>query len=86
MAYVMQMSDLGNGEKLRGLCRGSSDPVFVAADGQEELVVLNMTAYRNLYAKMQIYERLEEGEQDVKAGRESDAFEMLNRVSGGVRV
>ena len=86
MAYVMQMNELGNGEKLRGLCRESFDPVFVAADGQEELVVLNMSAYRNLYAKLQIYERLEEGERDVAAGRESDAFEMLDKVAGGVGV
>ena len=86
MAYVMQLNEIGNGEKLRGLCRGSSDPVFVAADGEEELVVLNMTTYRELYAKFQIYQRLEEGERDVAEGRESDAFEMLERVAGGVRV
>ena len=86
MAHTLQMNELANGEKLRVLCRGNSDPVFVTADGQEEFVILNMSAYRELYAKLQVYQRLDEGERDIAAGRESDAFEMLDRVIGGVRV
>ena len=39
-----------------------------------------------LLGKSKIYESLEEGEEDIAEGREYDAFEMLDRVSGGVCV
>ena len=86
MAFVMQMSEIGDGTKLRDLCGTGSDPVFVSSGDKEEFVVLNMNAYKELFAKLQVYQRLEEGERDIAAGKESDAFAMLERVFGGVHV
>ena len=86
MAYVMQMSELGDGTRLRDLCGAGSDPVFVSSGDKEEFVVLNMNSYKELFAKLQVYQRLEEGERDIAAGRESDAFAMLDSVLGGTRV
>ena len=82
----MQMNEIGDGSRLRDICSCSSDPVFVASGDKEEFVVLNMNSYKDLFAKLQVYQRLEEGERDVCAGRECDAFKMLDRVNGGVRV
>ena len=50
------------------------------------MVLMNMSEYRNLFARLQVYRKLDEGEQDIVAGRVSDGFEMLDRVEADVGV
>jgi len=86
MAYTIQLEDLCDTEKVYRSCENSSDPIFISAHGQEKMVLLNLSVYKSLYAKLQVYQRLEEGEADIAAGRESNAFEMLNRVGARANV
>lgn len=80
MAYTIPLNDLRNTEKVYKSCAATSDPIFVSVEGQDGMVLLNMATYRQMFAKLQVYQALEEGERDIAEGRESDAFAMLDRL------
>ena len=81
MSYTMTMTELGDTQRVRRMCVGNSDPIFVSGeDGKEQMVLLDAGIFRELYAKHQIYRKLEESERDFAEGRHQDAYEMLTDV------
>ena len=86
MPMTLQMNDLADSRRMDDICRGSFDTIFVSRNGKEDMVLMNMSEYRNLFARLQVYRKLDEGEQDIVAGRVSDGFEMLDRVEADVGV
>lgn len=86
MPMVMPIREFGNAEKVRSMCMNTSDPIFISRDGKEEMVLLNIALYNHLFARAEVYRKLDEGERDVAEGRESDAFAMLERLGMERRV
>jgi len=80
MSRTIEFEELKSASDLSQWCDADSDPIFVSSNGKDEMVLLNIASYRQLFARAQVYQKLEEGEADVAAGRESDAFEMLKRM------
>ena len=81
MSYTMTMTELGDTQRVRRMCVGNSDPIFVSGeDGKEQMVLLDAGIFRELCAKHQIYSKLEESERDFDEGRHQDAYEMLADV------
>ena len=80
MPMVMPIKEFGNVEKVRSVCMNATDPIFISDDGREDMVLLNIGLYNKLFARMEIYGKLAEGERDVSHGRVSDAFAMLDRL------
>ena len=72
--------------RVRSMCMNASDPIFISRDGKEEMVLLNIALYNHLFARAEVYRKLDEGERDVAEGRESDAFAMLERLGMERRV
>ena len=86
MPMVMPIKEFGNVERVRDMCMRTNDPIYISRDGKEEMVLLNIGLYNDLFAKMEVYRKLDEGERDVSEGRESDAFSMLARLGVDARV
>ena len=87
MSYTMTMAELGDAQRVRRMCVGNSDPVFVSGeDGKEQVVLLDADVFRELYAKHQIYRKLEESERDFAEGRHQNAYEMLTDVFASAHV
>ena len=81
MSYTMTMTELGDTQRVRRMCVGNSDPIFVSGeDGKKQMVLLDASIFRELYAKYQIYRKLEESERDFAEGRHQDAYELLTDV------
>lgn len=81
MSYTMTMTELGDTQRVCRMCVGNSDPIFVSDDdGKDQIVLLDAGVFRELYAKFQIYKKLEESEQDFAEGRQQNAYEMLTDV------
>lgn len=72
MPMVMPIREFGNAEKVRSVCMNASDPIFISRDGKEEMVLLNIALYNHLFARAEIYRKLENRR-------------MRNRMYGGVR-
>lgn len=83
----MTMAEFQDIQRVRRMCVGNADPIFVSGeDGKAQLVVLDAGIFRELYAKHQIYAKLEESERDFAEGRHQDAYEMLTDVFGSAHV
>ena len=81
MSYTMTMKELGDTQRVRRMCVGNSDPIFVSGEnGEEQMVLLDAGIFRELYARHQIYRKIEESERDFAEGRHQDAYEMLTDV------
>ena len=81
MSHTMTMAEFQDTQRVRRMCVGNSDPIFVSGDdGEAQMVVLDAGIFRELYAKHQIYKKLEESERDFAEGRHQDAYEMLTDV------
>ena len=81
MSYMMTMTELGDTQRVRRMCVGNSDPIFVSGeDGKEQMVLLDAGIFRELYARHQIHRKIEESERDFAEGRHQDAYEMLTDV------
>ena len=81
MSYTMTMKELGDTQRVRRMCVGNSDPIFVSGeDGEEQMVLLDAGIFRELYARHQIHRKIEESERDFAEGRHQDAYEMLTDV------
>ena len=87
MSYTMTMAEFEDTRRVRRMCVGNSDPIFVAGeDGKEQMVLLDASLFRELYAKHQIYKKLEESERDFAEGHHQDAYEMLTDVFAAAHV
>ena len=81
MSYTMTMKELGDTQRVRRMCIGNSDPIFVSGeDGEEQMVLLDAGIFRELYARHQIHRKIEESERDFAEGRCQNAYEMLTDV------
>lgn len=81
MAYTICLDELANPEPIYRTCMSSPDPIFVSAKGDgDKMVIMNYASYSKLFAKVHIYQALEEGERDIAAGRTMDAFEHLESL------
>ena len=81
MSYTMTMKELGDTQRVRRMCIGNSDPIFVSGEnGEEQMVLLDAGIFRELYARHQIHRKIEESERDFAEGRHQDAYEMLTDV------
>ena len=81
MSLTMTMTEFQDTQRVRRMCVGNSDPIFVSGDdGEAQMVVLDAGIFRELYAKHQIYKKIEESERDFAEGRHQNAYEMLTDV------
>ena len=81
MSYTMTMKELGDTQRVRRMCVGNSDPIFVSGEnGEEQMVLLDAGIFREIYARHQIHRKIEESERDFAEGRHQDAYEMLTDV------
>ena len=51
------------------LARESKQPVFLTKNGTGDMVLLSMEEYDEKIALLELYEKLSEGEDDIKHGR-----------------
>ena len=65
-----------NYNELSEFCRSRMEPVFITNEGQEELAVLSVEAYKKFCSRAELYSLLEEGLNDIENGdvRDFDEF------------
>ena len=83
MDCIRPSSDLRNhyGE-VSSDCRESREPIFITVNGREDTVIMNSSAFREMQARLELYDTLARAEEDVREGRVSpleDTFDALRR-------
>jgi prevent-host-death family protein len=86
MATIRPSSDLRNKyNEISEFCNKYNEPVFITKNGTGDLVVLSNAEYERLWGKQELYRLLNEGLEDVKAGRSrpaEDVFADIERKLG----
>ena len=81
MSYTMPINELSDTRRVRQMCIGNADPIFISDDdGNAQMVLLDAAVFQELYGKLQVYKKLAEAEEDVSTGRVCDAYDVLNDV------
>ena len=81
MDYIRPSSDLRNhyGD-VSTACRESREPIYITVNGREDTVIMNSHAFREMQARLELYDALSAAQEDVRLGRVSEiepAFDAL---------
>lgn len=83
MPTIRPSADLRNCyNEISTFCHDSAEPVFITKNGKGDLAVMSIEAYEALTSRFELYRLIQEGLDDVKAGRTKpmrEAMEELQR-------
>lgn len=81
MPKIISSSALRNGyNEVSDWCREHHEPVFVTKNGAGDLAVMDIGAYEQLMARLDLLKELAEGRRDVLEGRTHDAREGVSQL------
>jgi len=69
-----------NYNELSEFCRSNAEPVFITNNGQEELAVLSVEAYKKFISRAELYSLLEEGLEAERNGDVRDFDEFMEEL------
>lgn len=85
MSFTLPIKELSDPQRVKRMCVGNSDPIFISDDdGCEQMVLLDAALFQKLYAKHHIYKMIEEGETAIAEGRVQNAFDAVEEVWGSI--
>lgn len=83
MPSIRPSADLRNRyNEISAFCHDSAEPVFITKNGKGDLAVMSIEAYEALTSRFELYRLIQEGLDDVAAGRTQpmeETFERLRR-------
>ncbi len=69
MPTIKSSTDLRNNyNEISTLCHAYQEPVFITKNGQGDLAVMSIETYEQLAGRLELYNLLREGMDDVAAG------------------
>ncbi|MBR5968858.1 MAG: type II toxin-antitoxin system Phd/YefM family antitoxin [Lachnospiraceae bacterium] len=70
MPAIRSSADLRNSyNDISTFCHSSDEPVFITKNGKGDLAVMSMELYDKLIGRLELYHLLQEGMEDIEAGR-----------------
>lgn len=80
MPQIIPIRDLKKTSEISKLCKESNEPIFVTKNGYGDMVIMSMEMYEERMAAYALYAKLDEAEEDIAAGRVSDARASLAKL------
>jgi PHD/YefM family antitoxin component YafN of YafNO toxin-antitoxin module len=80
MPQIIPIRDLKKTSELSEICRNAQEPVFITKNGYGDMVIMSMETYEKTMFLNDIYRKLEEGEQSIRAGDVMDGFDSLKAI------
>lgn len=81
MAEIRPLDDLKNIEKISELCHQSDEPIYITKDGYGDLVVMSKNSYEEKLARLELYEKIAKGEEDIENGNLSNIDEVFESLT-----
>ena len=66
MPRIRPIKDLRNTTEISELCHESNEPIFITKNGYGDLVVMSIETYERTLAKLELYHKLDEAENQLK--------------------
>ena len=80
MPRIIPIRDLKDTSAISQMCSESSDPIYITKNGYGDMVIMSMKAYEEKLWLLDVYSRLDEAEEDIKAGKTVDARSALKEL------
>lgn len=80
MPQIIPIRDLKNTSEISELCHGAGEPIFVTKNGYGDMVIMSMEAYEERMRMLDVYAKLSQAEEQVKAGKTRKAKDSLKEL------
>ncbi|MCC8131389.1 MAG: type II toxin-antitoxin system Phd/YefM family antitoxin [Oscillospiraceae bacterium] len=81
MPKIRSSTDLRNHyNEISTLCHETMEPVFITKNGRGDMVTMSIESYEQLTSRFELYGLLQEGLDDVKAGKTRPAEEVMDEL------
>lgn len=80
MPQIIPIRDLKNTSEISEKCRLSDAPIFITKNGYGDMVIMSMKRYEESLAKLDVYAKLADAEQQVSQGLSKEATTSLKSL------
>ncbi len=84
---IRPIKELRNTTEISELCHQIKEPVFITKNGYGDLVIMSMETYEDSLGKLELYQKLAEGEAQIENGENllngEAVFKNLKKKHGG---
>ena len=80
MPQIIPIRDLKDTAKISQMCSESNEPIYITKNGYGDMVIMSIHTYEERLGMADIYAKLAEAEEDIQAGRISNAASLLSRL------
>ena len=70
MPQILPIKDLRDTTEISRLCHKKKEPIFITKNGYGDMVVMSIQTYEMTMAKLDLYQKLAEAEEEVNSGKE----------------
>lgn len=80
MPQIIPIRDLKNTSEISELCHGAGEPIFVTKNGYGDMVIMSMEAYEERMRILDVYTKLSQAEEEIKAGKTRKAEDSMKEL------
>lgn len=80
MPRIIPIRDLKDTSAVSQMCNESNEPIYITKNGYGDMVIMSMKAYEEKLWLLDTYTKIAEAEEDLKAGRLTDARSTLKEL------
>lgn len=80
MPRIIPIRDLKDTAAISQMCSESKEPVFITKNGYGDMVIMSMKAYEERMLLQDVYVKLAEAEDEIRAGKTVDARTALKEL------
>ncbi|HQC35731.1 MAG TPA: type II toxin-antitoxin system Phd/YefM family antitoxin [Bacillota bacterium] len=73
MPQIIPIRDLKDTSAISQMCNESKEPIYITKNGYGDMVIMSMKLYREKLMMLDVYDKLIAAEDEIKAGKVSDA-------------
>ena len=80
MPRIIPIRDLKDTAAISQMCSASKEPVFITKNGYGDMVIMSMKAYEERMLMQDVYAKLAEAEDEIRAGKTVNARTALKEL------
>ena len=80
MPRIIPIRDLKDTAAISQMCSESKEPIYITKNGYGDMVLMSMKAYEERMMMLDVYNRLAAAEDEVQAGKVTDARASLREL------
>jgi PHD/YefM family antitoxin component YafN of YafNO toxin-antitoxin module len=80
MIQIKPITELRDTSAISELCHKTDEPIFITKNGYGDMVLMSHEVFERMFALAELHRKLAAAEEDVAAGRVSDAEEVFGAL------